>query len=83
LTGENKKMIDQKSMEPITVKPGQQDYLETQLFVPYIKIFTSGTKTIFPDWFVIQIDGNFSVVGVNQLIPVSLNATVNPHFLRS
>jgi len=83
LTGENKKMIDQKSMEPTTISPGQQDHLQTQLFVPYIKIFTSGTKTIFPDWFVIQIDGNFSVAGVNQLIPVSLNATVNPHFLRS
>jgi LEA14-like dessication related protein len=83
LTGGHEKMIAQKSMEPTSVEPIEVDYLETQLLVPYIKIFTSGTKKIFPDWFVIQIEGNFSLVGVNQSIPVSINATINPHLLRS
>jgi hypothetical protein len=70
-------------MEPTSVEPIEVDYLEAQLLVPYIKIFTSGTKKIFPDWFVIQIEGNFSLIGVNQSIPVSINATINPHLLRS
>jgi LEA14-like dessication related protein len=83
LTGGHQKMIAQKSMEPTSVEPIEVDYLEAQLLVPYIKIFTSGTKKIFPDWFVIQIEGNFSLVGVNQSIPVSINATINPHLLRS
>ena len=70
LTGENQKMIAQKLMEPTTVEPTQQDYVETQLLVPYIKLFTSGTKKIFPDWFIIKIHGNFSIAGENQSIPV-------------
>jgi LEA14-like dessication related protein len=83
LTGGHQKMIAQKSMEPTSVEPIEVDYLEAQLLVPYIKIFTSGTKKIFPDWFVIQIEGNFSLIGVNQSIPISINATINPHLLRS
>jgi LEA14-like dessication related protein len=83
LTDGNQKMIAQKLMEPTSVEPTQQNYLETQLRIPYLKIFTSGTKKIFPDWFVIQIEGNFSLAGVNQSIPVSINATINPHLLRS
>jgi|GEM_PF-3180141 len=82
LTGENQKMIAQKLMEPATVEPIQQNHLETQLLIPYRKIFTSGTKTLLPDWFVIQIKGNFSIAGVTQTIPVSLDATINPHLLR-
>lgn len=82
LTGEQQKMIAQKFMEPATIEP-TQNYLETQLLIPYLKIFTSGTKTILPDWFVIQIAGNFTIAGVNQSIPVSLDATINPHLLRS
>ena len=83
LTGGHEKMIAQKSMEPTSVEPIEVDYLEAQLLVPYIKIFTSGTKKIFPDWFVIEIEGDFSLAGVNQSIPVSINATINPHLLRS
>ena len=82
LTGGNQKMIAQKFMEPTTVEPIQQDYLETQILIPYIKIFTSGTKRIFPDWFVIKIQGNFSIAGVNQFIPVSIDATISPHLFR-
>jgi len=76
-------MIAQKVMESTTVEPAQQDYVETQLLVLYIKLFTSGTKKIFPDWFVIKIQGNFSIAGVNQSIPVSIDATINPHIIRS
>jgi LEA14-like dessication related protein len=83
LTDGNQKMMAQKLMEPTSVEPTRQNYLETQLRIPYLKIFTSGTKKIFPDWFVIQIEGNFSLAGVNQSIPVSINATINPHLLRS
>ncbi len=83
LTAETQKMIAQKFMEPAIVEPAQQDHLETQLFIPYMKIFTSGTKKIFPDLFVIKIEGNFSITGVNQSIPVSIEATINPHLFRS
>ena len=83
LTGDNQKMMAQNLMEPSTIEPEQQDYLETKLLIPYIKVFTSGTNRLFPEWFVIRIDGNFSIAGVNQSIPVSIDATINPHLFLS
>jgi LEA14-like dessication related protein len=79
LTGENEKLIAQKFMESSTVESEQQDFLETQLLIPYLKVFTAGIRKIFPDWFVIRIQGNFSIAGVDQSIPVSIDATISPH----
>jgi hypothetical protein len=75
-------MIAQKPMEATTLESKKQDYLETQILIPYIKLLTSGTKKILPDWFVIRIQGNFSIAGVTQSIPVSIDATINPHLIR-
>lgn len=81
LTGENQKMIAQQSMEPSTLESKKQDYLETQILIPYLKLLTAGTQKILPDRFVIRIQGNFSIAGVDQSIPVSLDATLNPHLI--
>ncbi len=83
LTGENQKMIAQKPMKPSTVELKKQDFLETQILIPYLKLFLAGTQKILPDLFVIRIQGNFSIAGVNQSIPVSLDATINPRLIRS
>jgi len=82
LTGENQKMIAQQPMGPSTVESKKQEYLETQIFIPYMKLLTAGTQKILPDWFVIRIQGNFSIAGVTQSIPVSLDATINPHLIQ-
>jgi LEA14-like dessication related protein len=82
LTGENLKMIAQQLMEPSTLESKKQDYLETQVLIPYLKLLTAGTQKILPDLFVIRIQGNFSIAGVNQSIPVSLDATINPHLIQ-
>jgi LEA14-like dessication related protein len=81
LTGENKKIIGQKSMEPSTLGSEQQNFLETDILLPYLKLFTAGTGRFLPDWFVIRIQGNFSITGVNQYIPVAIDATINPWIL--
>ena len=81
LTGENKKLIAQKPMEPSTLEPEIPDYLETQILLPYLKLVTAGTGKLFPDWFVIRLQGNFSISGVNQSIPVSIDATISPHLI--
>lgn len=78
-TGEHEKVIAQKPMEASTLGSEQQDFLETQILIPYLKVFTAGTRKIFPDWFVIRIQGNFSIAGVGQSIPVSIDATISPH----
>jgi len=82
LTGENQKMIAQQLMGPSTVESKKQEYLETQILIPYLKLLTAGTQKILPDWFIIRIQGNFSIAGVNQSIPVSLDATINPHLIQ-
>jgi len=82
LTGENQKMIAQQPMGPSTLESKKQDYLETQILIPYLKLLTAGTQKILPDLFVIRLQGNFSIAGVNQSIPVSLDATINPHLIQ-
>ena len=81
LTGNDQKMIAEKPMKASTLASKQHDYLETQILIPHIKLLTAGTTKILPDWFVIRIQGNFSIVGVHQSIPVTLYATINPHIL--
>lgn len=81
LTGENKKLIAQKPMEPSMLEPEKQDFLETQILLPYLKLVTAGTRKLFPDWFVIRLQGNFSIAGVNQSIPVSIDATISPRLI--
>ncbi|KYK23921.1 hypothetical protein AYK25_00700 [Thermoplasmatales archaeon SM1-50] len=81
LTGENKKLIAQKPMQVSTLEPEKQDFLETQIFVPYLKLVTAGIRRLFPDWFVIRLQGNFSIAGVDQAIPVLIDATISPHVI--
>jgi LEA14-like dessication related protein len=81
VTGEHEKVIAQKFMESSTVESEQKDFIETQLLIPYLKVFTAGTFKIFPDWFVIRIQGNFSIAGINQSIPISIDATISPHLI--
>ncbi len=81
LTGKNEKLIAQKPMEASTLEPERQDFLETQILLPYLKMVTAGTGKLFPDWFVIRLQGNFSIAGVNQSIPVSIDATISPHLI--
>ncbi len=81
LTGENKKMIAQKTMEATTLDPQKQDFIETQILIPYLKLVTAGIRKLLPDWFVIRITGNFSIAGVNQSLPVSIDATISPHLI--
>lgn len=81
LTGENEKLIAQKPMEASTLEPERQDFLETQILLPYLKMVTAGTGKLFPDWFVIRLQGNFSIAGVNQAIPVSIDATISPRLI--
>ena len=83
VTGGNEKMIAQKQMAPVTLEPAQRNSVNTQILIPYIKFFTAGTKTLFPNIFVIRIQGNFTLAGVSQSIPVSIFGEVNPHFIRS
>jgi len=75
-------MIAQQPMGPSTLESKKQDYLETQILIPYLKLLTAGTQKILPDLFVIRLQGNFSIAGVNQSIPVSLDATINPHLIQ-
>jgi len=79
-TGNNKKLITQKEMDSCEIASKNEICIKTKLRIPYIKLLTSGTGRIVPQWFSISIDGDFSFEGTNQSIPISINGYIDTHF---
>ena len=53
-----------------------------EILIPYWKLFLTGAHQILPDWFQLNLNMNFSVIGVNQFIPATFNAYLDVHLLR-
>lgn len=79
VTGENKKIIAEKDMNPCVVLSKNEVCISTQIRVPYLKLLFSGTGRIFPEFFGIRMEGNFAINGTNQMIPISINGYISPH----
>jgi hypothetical protein len=68
-------------MESCTIPSKNEVCIKTEVTIPYISLITSGNNKIFPEWFVITIEGSFSINGTDQYIPISFNGYISPHFL--
>ncbi len=78
-TGEDLKIIAENEMESCLIESKQKVCVGTDLVMPYLKILTSGTKRIIPEWFYLKIEGDFSIENTEQNIPISINGYVDPH----
>lgn len=76
-------VLGEEKMESYEITPKEAVYIKTQILIPYVNYLFSGSLRILPDWIVLKISGNFSIAGTRQVIPISLNAYFDPHFLRS
>jgi LEA14-like dessication related protein len=74
-------LIVQNDMESCTIPSKNEVCIKTEVTIPYISLITSGNNKIFPEWFVITIEGSFSINGTDQYIPISFNGYISPHFL--
>ena len=80
--GEKISVLGQEDMMTCEIAPKKTICIKTELRIPYIKFLFSGSGKIFPDWIVLNINGDFLIAGTRQAFPLSLNAYVDPHFFR-
>lgn len=81
-TGENKKLLAEKEMEPYMNDSIYDVCMESELIIKYFKLLSSGTGRIIPEWLVIHIEGNLSIKGTYQTIPVIVNGNLDPRIFR-
>jgi hypothetical protein len=81
VTGDDKKIVVEKEMQACKIASKNEVCISTNLTIPYIKLLTSGTGRLLPDWLSVQIKGGFSIDGTNQSIPISINGFLDPHIL--
>jgi LEA14-like dessication related protein len=82
VTNDKKKVVVEQLMEPTEIAAGDDVSIEATLTIPYIKLLTSGTGRIFPQWIAIVLDGYLAFENTNQAIPVSINGILDPHVFR-
>ena len=73
-------IIVQNDMQACCIPSKQEVCINTEVTIPYISLITSGSDKILPEWFVINIEGNFSISGTDQTIPISFNGYISPNF---
>lgn len=83
LDGEKMTLLGQENMETCSIAPKNRVCVKTEMTIPYLKFFLTGSLKILPDWIILRIDGNFSIAGTRQAFPISLNAYVDPHLIKN
>jgi len=83
LDGEKKTLLGQENMETCSIAPKNRVCVKTEITIPYLKFFLTGSLKLLPDWIILRIDGNFSIAGTRQAFPISLNAYVDPHLIKN
>ena len=73
--------LGQDTMTPCTILPGERICVKTQIIIPYLKFLLSGGLKILPDWIVLRIEGDFQIAGTDQVVPLALNAYVDPNLI--
>ena len=74
------RIIVKNDMQDCFIPSKQEICINTEVTIPYISLITSGSDKILPEWFVINIEGNFSISGTDQTIPISFNGYISPNF---
>ncbi len=80
---ENKKtLLGEQDMNPDDISTKEQIYVNAEILIPFRKFFFSAGLKFLPDWIMLEIEGNLSIAGTRQIIPLSIKAYVDPHLIR-
>ena len=80
---DNITLLGEETMEPCSIAPRDKVCVHSEIFVSYKNFFFSGVGKLLPDWYFLRIDLDFTIEGTDQSIPLSVNAFVDPHFLKN
>jgi len=77
VTNNETEILVKNNMKESTIPSKNEVVLTTEIKIPYITLIKFGNGKIFPDWLLITIEGDFSIEGTNQSIPLSFNGYID------
>jgi LEA14-like dessication related protein len=79
---DKKTLLGEQDMDSYDISPKEQIFVNAEILIPYRKFFFSAGFKFLPNWIIFEIEGNLSIAGTRQVIPLSLKAYVDPHLIR-
>ena len=83
LDDDTRTLLGEQEIEPCEISPKAEAYVNTEILIPYRTFFFSAGFKLLPNWIILQVEGDLSIAGTRQTIPISINGYVDPHFLRT
>jgi len=76
-------LLVEQDMDPFEISPKTEILVNEEILISYRKFFLSAGFKLLPNWIKIQVDGDLSIAGTRQALPISINAYFDPHLIRT
>jgi LEA14-like dessication related protein len=80
---DTKTLLVEQDMDPFEISPKTEILVDEEILISYLKFFFSAGFKLLPNWINVQVDGDLSIAGTRQLLPISINAYFDPHLIRT
>jgi len=76
-------LLVEQNMDPYEISPKTEILVNEEILITYRKFFLSAGFKLLPNWIKIQVEGDLSIAGTRQTLPISINAYFDPHLIRT
>lgn len=83
IDNDKKTLLVEQNMDPFEISPKTEIFVNEEILIPYRKFFFSAGFKLLPNWINVQVDGDLSIAGYRQLLPISISAYIDPHLIRT
>ena len=83
LDDDTKTLLVEQDMDPYEISPKTEILVNEEILISYRKFFFSAGFKLLPNWINVQVDGDLSIAGTRQVLPISVNAYFDPHLIRN
>ena len=80
INNETKELV-KNNLKSSSIPSKEEAMLTTEIKIPYFELLIFANGKIFPDLLVITIQGDFSIEGTNQYMPLSFNGYIDLNLL--
>jgi LEA14-like dessication related protein len=83
LDDDTKTLLVEQDIDPFEISPKTEIFVDEETLIPYRKFFFSAGFKLLPNWINVQVEGDLSIAGTRQVVPISINAYFDPHLIRT
>lgn len=83
LDDDTKTLLVEQDMDSFEISPKTEVLVDEEILISYRKFFFSAGFKLLPNWIIVQVEGDLSIAGTRQLLPISINAYFDPHLIRN